>query len=99
MMQTIKAALQPAPHRALASWALLLLRLVAGTAFIIHGWQKVQDPFSWMGPESPVRDRLDTRAPDAARGPGDRLYHDRCRIHALDGAARSLREPDRRTVV
>lgn len=32
--------------------ALLLLRLVAGAAFLFHGWMKIQHPFSWMGPES-----------------------------------------------
>jgi putative oxidoreductase len=27
---------------------LLLLRLVMGTAFILHGWPKIQNPFGWM---------------------------------------------------
>lgn len=40
------------PHK--ASVSLLLLRLVAGSAFILHGWGKMQSPMSWMGPESPV---------------------------------------------
>ena len=31
--------------------AVLLLRLVAGLAFIFHGWSKIQNPFGWMGPE------------------------------------------------
>ena len=31
--------------------ALLLLRLVAGLAFIFHGWGKIQNPFGWMGPD------------------------------------------------
>jgi len=28
--------------------ALLLLRLVMGAAFILHGWPKIQNPFGWM---------------------------------------------------
>jgi putative oxidoreductase len=28
---------------------LLLVRLVAGAAFLFHGWPKVQHPFDWMG--------------------------------------------------
>jgi len=35
-----------------ASAALLLLRMVGGTAFMFHGWSKVQSPFGWMGPEA-----------------------------------------------
>ncbi len=31
--------------------ALLLLRLVAGLAFVFHGWPKIQSPFGWMGPD------------------------------------------------
>lgn len=27
---------------------LLFLRLVVGTAFILHGWQKIGNPFHWM---------------------------------------------------
>ena len=27
---------------------LLLLRLVTGAAFILHGWPKIQNPFGWM---------------------------------------------------
>lgn len=34
--------------------ALLLLRVLVGVAFILHGWGKIQAPMSWMGPESPV---------------------------------------------
>lgn len=36
------------------SLALLALRGVVGIAFILHGWGKIQSPFSWMPPESPV---------------------------------------------
>lgn len=36
------------------STALLLLRVVAGAAFLIHGWPKIQAPFQWMGAEAPV---------------------------------------------
>lgn len=32
--------------------ALLLIRAVAGLAFMFHGWQKIQDPFGWMGPDA-----------------------------------------------
>jgi putative oxidoreductase len=38
----------------LPSGALLLLRIVAGVAFMLHGWGKIQNPLGWMGPESPV---------------------------------------------
>jgi len=34
--------------------ALLLLRLVCGLAFVLHGWGKIQNPFHWMGAEAPV---------------------------------------------
>ncbi|WP_437681014.1 DoxX family protein [Sorangium sp. So ce131] len=37
-----------------ASAALLALRVVAGVAFIFHGFGKIQAPFSWMGPTAPV---------------------------------------------
>ena len=33
--------------------ALLALRLVAGPAFILHGWPKIQNAFDWMGPGVP----------------------------------------------
>lgn len=32
---------------------LLVLRLVMGAAFVLHGWPKIQNPFGWMGPEAP----------------------------------------------
>jgi putative oxidoreductase len=28
--------------------ALLFVRLVVGTAFVLHGWQKVENPMHWM---------------------------------------------------
>jgi putative oxidoreductase len=54
MIRRLKRTLQPVPQPASASIALALLRLAAGTAFIIHGWQKMQDPVGWMGPQAAV---------------------------------------------
>jgi putative oxidoreductase len=33
---------------------LLLIRLVCGYAFILHGWGKIQNPLHWMGDDSSV---------------------------------------------
>ena len=38
-------------HSMFADAALLLIRVVAGLAFTMHGWGKIQNPFGWMGPE------------------------------------------------
>lgn len=32
--------------------ALLLIRLVTGAGMMLHGWAKIQNPFSWMGPDA-----------------------------------------------
>jgi len=34
--------------------ALLVVRLVAGSAFMFHGWGKIQNPFAWMGPDASI---------------------------------------------
>lgn len=34
------------------SGALAFIRIVAGIAFVIHGWGKIQNPFEWMGPNA-----------------------------------------------
>jgi putative oxidoreductase len=34
-----------------ADLALLFLRVVAGLAFMLHGWGKIQNPLGWMGPD------------------------------------------------
>lgn len=36
------------------SFALLVLRIVCGLAFMLHGWPKIQHAFSWMGPDAPI---------------------------------------------
>ncbi len=33
---------------------LLVLRVLVGVAFILHGWGKIQNPFNWMSAESGV---------------------------------------------
>ena len=33
---------------------LLLVRLVCGYAFVLHGWGKIQNPLDWMGKESSI---------------------------------------------
>ena len=34
--------------------ALLLIRIVAGVAMMMHGWGKIQNPFGWMPPDAPI---------------------------------------------
>lgn len=33
---------------------LLIVRLIFGVGIALHGWGKIQHPFSWMGPDAPV---------------------------------------------
>ena len=33
---------------------LLLIRIVVGIAFTMHGWGKIQNPMAWMGDAAPV---------------------------------------------
>ncbi len=54
----------------LGSVGLLLLRLVMGMAFVLHGWPKIQEPFGWMGPEAPVPGILQALAALAEFGGG-----------------------------
>ncbi|MBV8879428.1 MAG: DoxX family protein [Planctomycetaceae bacterium] len=49
----LKSLLQPPPLSARASTGLLVVRVIAGLAFVLHGWGKIQHPFSWGGPNSP----------------------------------------------
>ena len=53
-----------------ASLALLLVRLVMGPAFILHGWPKIQDPMVWMGEGAPVPGGLQLAAAVAEFGGG-----------------------------
>ncbi|MBI2899151.1 MAG: DoxX family protein [Planctomycetes bacterium] len=46
---TLRDRIFPPPVSARGSAALLALRLVAGAAFLFHGWHKIQHPFTWMG--------------------------------------------------
>jgi putative oxidoreductase len=34
--------------------SLLVMRLVAGLAFVLHGWSKAKHPLSWMGAGTPA---------------------------------------------
>ena len=38
-------------HSTFVDVALLMIRVVAGLAFTMHGWGKIQNPFGWMGPD------------------------------------------------
>jgi putative oxidoreductase len=47
----MKSIFQPLALPNRASAGLLLLRLVAGLAFVFHGYGKIQNPMGWMGAE------------------------------------------------
>jgi putative oxidoreductase len=49
---------------------LLVLRLVAGSAMMLHGWPKIQNAFAWMGPKAPVPGALQALAALAEFGGG-----------------------------
>lgn len=48
---TLRRVFAVSEHSLPADAALLLIRIVAGLAFMIHGWPKIQNPFGWMGPD------------------------------------------------
>jgi putative oxidoreductase len=48
----VRRALFPQPSGEATHAALLVIRLVAGAAFIRHGYPKIQNPFGWMGEAS-----------------------------------------------
>ncbi len=53
-----------------ASFGLLLLRLVVGAAFVLHGWGKIQNPLHWMGPGASVPAALQLAAAVSEFGGG-----------------------------
>ena len=53
-MNKFKKFSQPIHLPNCVSWTLVVLRIVVGLAFMLHGWGKIQNPFGWMPPESPV---------------------------------------------
>lgn len=48
----LKCLFQVSQFNACSAMALLLLRIVVGAAFILHGWAKIQNPMDWMGADS-----------------------------------------------
>lgn len=50
----IKPVFAP-PHLPIRSdVGLLILRVAAGAALMVHGWPKIQNPVGWMGPDGPA---------------------------------------------
>jgi len=52
------------------SLGLLILRLVAGLAFMFHGYGKIQSPFNWMGPTATIPGAFQALAAIAEFGGG-----------------------------
>ena len=55
---------------AVGSAGLLILRLVVGLAFVLHGWPKIQAPAHWMPAEAPVPGALQAAAAVSEFGGG-----------------------------
>jgi len=60
----------PAPPGDQASVGLFALRVMMGTAFVLHGWPKIQNPTGWMGTESGVPGAFQAVAAAAEFGGG-----------------------------
>jgi len=54
MAYNFKTCFKPFSMPKFGSIALLILRIIAGLAFMFHGWGKIQNPMTWMGPTAPV---------------------------------------------
>ena len=54
MIGKFKNSMQVQSFSNFQATALLILRLIVGIAFILHGWGKIQSPFSCMPPEAGV---------------------------------------------
>ena len=52
-MNPVFTLLRPAYTQPGLSFALLVLRLIVGAAFVLHGQGKIATPFTWMG-DAPV---------------------------------------------
>jgi putative oxidoreductase len=63
----------PAFVRGPGAVGLLLLRLVVGAVFILHGWPKIQNPTGWMGPSADMPGVLQALAAVAEFGGGAAL--------------------------
>jgi putative oxidoreductase len=51
----MSAVIFPAVVEGRGAVGLLVLRVIAGAAFLIHGWGKIEaGPIGWMGPEAPT---------------------------------------------
>jgi putative oxidoreductase len=48
----LKKMLSVPDHSIFVDFTLVLLRVVGGAAFMLHGWGKIQNPFGWMGPDA-----------------------------------------------
>lgn len=53
-MKRVFGLFKPASIPFAGSIGLLAPRLVAGLAFMFHGWGKIQHPMSWAGPDSKI---------------------------------------------
>jgi putative oxidoreductase len=51
---TVKNVFHPKTYSQSISGALLVLRVVVGLAFVLHGTGKIQHPFGWMPPEAGI---------------------------------------------
>jgi putative oxidoreductase len=49
---TIKAVLSAPNQSPFTNIMLLVVRVVGGVGFMLHGWGKIQSPFDWMGPDA-----------------------------------------------
>ncbi len=54
MTPKLKTFFQTNHFSNIESTALLILRLIVGTAFVMHGYGKITNPFSWMPASAPV---------------------------------------------